>query len=153
MVIIFATIGTISCPTGHLSPRGSLIWIACWRIVLGIGIGGDYPLSSSVTSDRASLRKRGTMLAYIFSNQGWGAFVGCLVTMATLGAFHSAIDHKGSKVDGGEFLHPIFGLYKFLILFKFNSLARRHRPRPDPRFRNTLPASHPPRISPIQLRP
>jgi PHS family inorganic phosphate transporter-like MFS transporter len=59
-------------------------------------------MSSTVTSDRANLRKRGTMLAYIFSNQGWGALGGCLVTMATLAAYKTAIENKGSKVDGGE---------------------------------------------------
>ena len=32
-------------------------------------------MSASVTSDRANIRKRGTMLTYIFSMQGWGSLV------------------------------------------------------------------------------
>jgi len=40
-----------------------------WRIVLGVGVGADYPMSASVSSDRVSTRKRGTMLAYVFANQ------------------------------------------------------------------------------------
>jgi len=101
MLIIFATIMTIACPTNLLSPSHVLLWIAGWRIILGIGVGGDYPMSSTVTSDRARIRKRGTLLAYVFANQGWGSLVGSLVTMIVLAIYRGAIEKKGSKVDGG----------------------------------------------------
>jgi PHS family inorganic phosphate transporter-like MFS transporter len=58
MLIIFATIMTLTTPTGQLSPDHALIYLGVWRIILGIGVGGDYPMSASVTSDRANLRKR-----------------------------------------------------------------------------------------------
>jgi PHS family inorganic phosphate transporter-like MFS transporter len=38
---------------------------------MGIGIGGDYPMSAAVVSDRANLRRRGLMLNFIFAMQGW----------------------------------------------------------------------------------
>ena len=77
---------------------------------LGIGVGGDYPMSASVTSDRANLRKRGTLLAYIFSNQGWGSFVGGLATMVVLACYKHVMNDEGktSKVDGGTFYLLIF---------------------------------------------
>lgn len=125
MVIIFATIFCISDPTGDLSPSGALIWLGVWRIVLGIGVGGDYPMSASVSTDRARLRKRGTMLAYIFSAQGWGSLVGSLATIIVLACYKDVMDTKGevSKVDGvwriiiGLSLIPAFGtLYQRLTL-------------------------------------
>ncbi|KAJ7222764.1 MFS general substrate transporter [Mycena haematopus] len=125
MLIIFATIMCLTTPTGSISPNNSLIYLTIWRIILGIGVGGDYPMSASVTSDRAVLRKRGTMLAYIFSNQGWGSFVGSLVTVVVLAAYKGVMDGKGetSKVDGvwrivvGLSLVPAFGtLYQRLTL-------------------------------------
>ncbi|KIM60389.1 hypothetical protein SCLCIDRAFT_1216846 [Scleroderma citrinum Foug A] len=125
MLIIFATIMCISCPTGDLSPRGSLLWLTIFRIVLGIGVGGDYPMSASVTSDRAVIRKRGTMLAYIFANQGWGSLVGSLATMVVLACYKHVMNDEGetSKVDGvwriviGLSLIPAFGtLYQRLTL-------------------------------------
>ncbi|KAJ7234736.1 major facilitator superfamily domain-containing protein [Mycena rebaudengoi] len=125
MLIIFATIMCLTTPTGSLSPDNSLIYLAVWRIILGIGVGGDYPMSASITSDRAVLRKRGTMLAYIFSNQGWGSFVGSLATIVVLAAYKSVMDGKGetSKTDGvwriivGISLIPAFGtLYQRLTL-------------------------------------
>lgn len=106
MLIILATILVIACPTGDLSPDSSLIWIACFRILLGVGVGGDYPMSASVTSDRSNLRKRGTMLSYIFSAQGWGSLVGSLVVLVVLACYKHVmlVDGETSKVDGGEFL-------------------------------------------------
>ena len=38
---------------------------------MGVGIGGDYPMSASIVAERSHLKKRGQMLAWIFSNQGW----------------------------------------------------------------------------------
>ncbi|KAF7326084.1 MFS domain-containing protein [Mycena kentingensis (nom. inval.)] len=125
MLIIFATIMTLTTPTGSLSPDHCLIYLALFRILLGIGVGGDYPMSASITSDRASIRKRGTMLAYIFSNQGWGSFFGSLVTIITLLAYKKVMHEEGktSKVDGvwrivvGVSLVPAFAtLYQRLTL-------------------------------------
>lgn len=88
---------------GSLSPNSALVYLAVWRILLGVGVGGDYPMSASITSDRANLRKRGTLLAYIFANQGWGSFAGSLATIAVLACYKHAIEDKGeiSKTDGG----------------------------------------------------
>ncbi|KAJ8703257.1 hypothetical protein PTI98_001895 [Pleurotus ostreatus] len=125
MLIIVATILTLTTPTGTLSPDGCLIYLGVFRILLGIGVGGDYPMSASITSDRANLRKRGTLLAYIFSNQGWGSFVGGLATMVVLACYKQVMDTEGktSKVDGvwrivvGISLVPAFGtLYQRLTL-------------------------------------
>lgn len=89
---------------GSLSPDGALIWLGVFRIILGIGVGGDYPMSASITTDRSNIRKRGTMLAYIFANQGWGSFVGALATIIVLAIYKHEMDVEGktSKVDGGR---------------------------------------------------
>jgi len=39
---------------------------------MGVGIGGDYPVSSVITSEFAARRIRGRMMAAVFSAQGWG---------------------------------------------------------------------------------
>ncbi|KAG6041658.1 acid phosphatase pho5 [Claviceps citrina] len=49
IVIIFATIGQ-SLTSG--SPSCDVIGlIIFWRVIMGVGIGGDYPLSSIITSE------------------------------------------------------------------------------------------------------
>jgi PHS family inorganic phosphate transporter-like MFS transporter len=108
-----------------LSPDGALIWLGVFRIILGIGVGADYPMSASITSDRSNLYKRGTMLAYIFANQGWGSLAGSLMTIIVLAIYKHVMDVEGktSKVDGvwriiiGVSLVPAFGtLYQRLTL-------------------------------------
>jgi PHS family inorganic phosphate transporter-like MFS transporter len=125
MIIIFGTIMCISDPTGSISPDAALIWLGVWRIIVGIGVGGDYPMSASVSSDRSLLRKRGTMLAYVFANQGWGSLVGSLVTIIVLSIYKPVMNGEGktSKVDGvwriviGLSLIPAFAtLYQRLTL-------------------------------------
>ncbi|KAF6749353.1 phosphate transporter [Ephemerocybe angulata] len=125
MLIIFATVMTLTTPTGQLTPDHALIYLGIWRIILGIGVGGDYPMSASVTSDRANIRKRGTMLTYIFSMQGWGSFMGSLMTIIVLAIYRHTIETDGhiSKVDGvwrivvGLSLIPAFStLYQRLTL-------------------------------------
>ncbi|KZV84844.1 MFS general substrate transporter [Exidia glandulosa HHB12029] len=125
MIIIFATILCICVPTGALPASGSLIWIGVSRIILGIGIGGDYPMSASVMSDRALIWKRGALLSYIFSNQGYGSLLGSIITLIVLAAYKSPMDVHGetSKVDGvwriivGVSLIPAFAtLYQRLTL-------------------------------------
>ncbi|KAF8960560.1 major facilitator superfamily domain-containing protein [Flammula alnicola] len=125
MLIILATFLTLTTPTGTLKPDSCLIYLGIFRILLGIGVGGDYPMSAFITSDRANIRKRSTMLAYIFSNQGWGSFVGSLATIIVLACYKGIMENGGhtSKVDGvwrivvGISLIPAFGtLYQRLTL-------------------------------------
>ncbi|PVG01115.1 phosphate transporter [Serendipita vermifera] len=122
-VIILATIVCICVPS-TLSPHNVLLWIFVCRIILGIGVGGDYPMSATVVSDRANIHRRGTLLCFIFANQGWGSFVGSLVTLVILACFKSTLKagnvHAVDKIWRlviGLSLIPAFGtLYQRLTL-------------------------------------
>ena len=41
---------------------------------MGVGIGGDYPLSAVISSEFSSTRIRGRIMTAVFANQGWGNF-------------------------------------------------------------------------------
>jgi len=41
---------------------------------MGVGIGGDYPLSAVISSEFASTRIRGRLMNAVFAFQGWGQF-------------------------------------------------------------------------------
>lgn len=70
--MIVGVILVISVPNhlGH-HVRDKFWYIFGFRVLMGIGIGGDYPMSASIVAERSSLRNRGRMLGWIFSNQGW----------------------------------------------------------------------------------
>lgn len=48
----------------------SIWWLVAFRAILGFGIGGDYPVSSTLMSEYAGRKDRGKMVALVFSAQG-----------------------------------------------------------------------------------
>jgi len=55
-------------------------------------------MSAIINSDLANLRKRSTMSACIFANQGWCSFVGSLVTIIILACYKNVMEVvKGRK--------------------------------------------------------
>src|ERR1700734_4089556 len=55
------------------------------RIVLGIGIGGDYPVSATIMSEYSGKQSRGRMVGLVFAMQGLGLIVGPLIASIFLG--------------------------------------------------------------------
>ncbi|KAF4979738.1 hypothetical protein FZEAL_4095 [Fusarium zealandicum] len=96
-IIILAT---LCCALISSSPAmGSTGLLIFWRIIMGIGIGGDYPLSSVITSEFSPTRWRGAMVAAVFSMQGLGQLVAAIVALITTVAFKDAFI---SAADEGE---------------------------------------------------
>jgi MFS family permease len=55
------------------------------RFVLGLGIGGDYPVSAVLMSEYANRRDRGKLVGMVFAAQALGLIVGPLVALSLLG--------------------------------------------------------------------
>ncbi|BGP24740.1 MFS transporter, PHS family, inorganic phosphate transporter [Rhodotorula toruloides] len=89
IIIIIATLG--QAVAGH-GPAVSIIGVlVMWRFIMGVGIGGDYPLSSVITSEFAATRIRGRMMVATFWSQGWGQLAAAIVTIVCLAAFKKQI--------------------------------------------------------------
>jgi MFS transporter, PHS family, inorganic phosphate transporter len=54
------------------------------RAVLGVGIGGDYPVSATIMSEYSGKKSRGRMVGLVFAMQGAGLLVGPLLASALL---------------------------------------------------------------------
>ena len=65
-----------------LSP--SIWWLIVFRIVLGVGIGGDYPVSSTIMSEYAGKKSRGMLVTLVFTMQAAGLIVGPLLAAGLL---------------------------------------------------------------------
>ena len=61
-------------------------WLVGSRLVLGLGIGGDYPVSAVLMSEYANKRDRGRLVSLVFSMQALGLVVGPVVAIALLGS-------------------------------------------------------------------
>ncbi|EPB92324.1 MFS transporter, PHS family, inorganic phosphate transporter [Mucor circinelloides 1006PhL] len=97
MIIITGTIGQTL--VGN-SPAASF-WavITFWRILVGIGIGGDYPLSSVITAEFATTKHRGAMMSAVFAMQGIGQVTAGIVGLVVTAAFKSAIEYDQAYLD------------------------------------------------------
>ncbi|EOO03909.1 putative inorganic phosphate transporter pho84 protein [Phaeoacremonium minimum UCRPA7] len=92
IVIIFATLAqALSSGSPSMDVIGVIIF---WRVVMGVGIGGDYPLSSIITSEFATTKWRGAMMGSVFAMQGLGqlcaAFVMLFVTLGFKGSLETS---------------------------------------------------------------
>ncbi|KAI1119512.1 major facilitator superfamily domain-containing protein [Nemania sp. NC0429] len=89
IVIIFATIGqALSSGSPSVNIVGLIIF---WRVLLGVGIGGDYPLSSIITSEFATTKWRGAMMGAVFAQQGIGQLTGAFVMLFLTLGFKQAL--------------------------------------------------------------
>lgn len=89
MIIVTATFAQTLSDSGHaVSIVGAL---TVWRFILGVGVGGDYPLSSVIASEFAPRRYRGRLMTTVFTAQGWGNFVSSLVALLTILAHKNSI--------------------------------------------------------------
>ena len=61
-------------------------WLIGLRFILGIGIGGDYPVSATIMSEYAGKASRGMMVTLVFAMQAAGLIVGPLFASALLAA-------------------------------------------------------------------
>lgn len=54
-----------------------------WRVILGFGVGGEYPLSGTISSEGAkSASTRGASVLWTFSMQGWGKLTAAVLNYA-----------------------------------------------------------------------
>ncbi|KAK4948064.1 hypothetical protein LTR10_013118 [Elasticomyces elasticus] len=98
LIISLATLGqAITGPSSAIGITGLLVF---WRILMGIGIGGDYPLANIITSEFASTRWRGTMVAAVLSMQAWGQFMASLVSLIVIEAFKDQTDNNQNVCQG-----------------------------------------------------
>ena len=96
---------------------------------MGIGIGGDYPLSAVISSEFASTKIRGRMMTAVFASQGWGNFgtypshniqyisflthflAAALVSFIVVAAYKDTISNSPSVTD----LHGVDTVWRLLI--------------------------------------
>ena len=101
VVMIILIVSTIGCALAGPSKVGWGIctMIAIWRFFLGVGIGGDYPMSAVITSEFATVNRRGFMIASVFAMQGVGILFASVLTVVLLLLFKSHIQENVDNLD------------------------------------------------------
>ncbi|KAF2086272.1 phosphate permease [Saccharata proteae CBS 121410] len=90
ILIIFCTLAqALSSASQSMSIVGLLVF---WRVLMGVGIGGDYPLSSIITSEFATTKWRGAMMGSVFAMQGFGQFAAAIIALIVTAGFKSSLE-------------------------------------------------------------
>ena len=64
----------------------SLIWLLVFRFVLGLGVGGDYPMSAVLMTEFSNRKNRGKLVGLVFSMQALGTVAGYVAGLTLLSA-------------------------------------------------------------------
>lgn len=75
-ILIIAAIGS--------SFSATPVELIAWRFVLGVGVGGDYPVSATLMSEYSNRKDRGKLVSSVFAMQGFGLLSGALVALICL---------------------------------------------------------------------
>jgi MFS family permease len=62
----------------------NILCLLIFRFILGLGIGGDYPVSATLMSEYANRRDRGKLITMVFSTQALGLIIGPLIAILLL---------------------------------------------------------------------
>lgn len=86
---IEATILSAGALLSAFSPN--ILWLLAFRSILGLGIGGDYPLSATIASEYSGRKNRGKLVALVFANQGFGTIAAVAAAVAAVLIFPPGI--------------------------------------------------------------
>lgn len=115
-IMIFATIAQVVLGE---SPAINFVAIfSSLRILMGIGIGGDYPLSSIISSEFSTTKWRGAIMAAVFSNQGLGQiFAGVVAMICVAGYKNDLIDYTKDTGCHGPCVKACDQMWRIVIGF------------------------------------
>lgn len=65
-----------------LSP--GIWWLIVFRFILGVGVGGDYPVSATIMAEYAGRKQRGFLVSLVFAMQAAGLIIGPLAAAVLL---------------------------------------------------------------------
>ncbi|KAL5877252.1 hypothetical protein ACKVWC_006413 [Pyricularia oryzae] len=117
IIIVTTLIQALSSNSPAVSIIGLLVF---WRILMGIGIGGDYPLSATITSEFATTKWRGFMMNAVFAMQGIGQLCAALVLLVLSAAFKSQLELASSPATcstTGACLTAVDRMWRLIIGF------------------------------------
>ena len=88
-MMIFSSVasGMTFGPTSN--PSAVIGSLCCFRFFLGLGVGGDYPLSATIMSEYSNKNNRGALVAAVFAMQGIGILAAATVSIIVVSIFKS----------------------------------------------------------------
>ncbi|CAI6337740.1 unnamed protein product [Periconia digitata] len=116
VIIISTTLAQSLC--GESSAVSVVGVIIFYRVVMGIGVGGDYPLSAVITAEFASTKHRGGIIAAVFAMQGLGQLAASIVAIAVVAVYKDSLVNVPDVAScSGECVAAVDRMWRILIAF------------------------------------
>ncbi|KAF2422969.1 MFS general substrate transporter [Tothia fuscella] len=90
-LLTLATCGIAMASRGEVYSTSLFGWLVSWRLILGIGIGAEYPISALLTCEFIAPRRRTRMLSTVFAAQPFGFLGAVAVTSIVVIAYGGSI--------------------------------------------------------------
>lgn len=104
LIVVGGTLSSVAYPNSHI-----YVVLTVWRIILGIGIGGEYPLSATITSESSTNEARGRAMLSVFSMQAVGMLTCALLVYALVTT--TSLEFSWRFALGFGALCPLLALY------------------------------------------
>ncbi|KAF2691540.1 phosphate permease [Lentithecium fluviatile CBS 122367] len=116
MIIISTTLAQSLCGESNaVSVVGVLIF---YRVVMGIGVGGDYPLSAVITAEFASTKHRGGIVAAVFAMQGLGQLAASLMALIVVAIYKENLQDVPNVAScSGDCVAAVDRMWRLIIAF------------------------------------
>jgi len=116
MIIISTTLAQSLCGESNaVSVVGVLIF---YRVVMGIGVGGDYPLSAVITAEFSSTKHRGGIVAAVFAMQGLGQLAASLMALIVVSIYKEHLQGVPDVAScSGDCVAAVDRMWRILIAF------------------------------------
>jgi PHS family inorganic phosphate transporter-like MFS transporter len=99
IITIFGTLMVVLLPWHGLSHNGVVAWVSVFRVVAGLGTGGDYPMTSTLCTEHIRFGSRAKRVRTIFSCIGLGATSAGIVFVVLLAAFKDSIIGNVARLE------------------------------------------------------
>jgi MFS transporter, PHS family, inorganic phosphate transporter len=84
----------IMMPWKNFGHGDVVAWMFVFRFVTGMGIGGDYPMTSSISAENERFGSRAKLVLTVFASIGLGGTTGALVFLILIAAFKNSINEN-----------------------------------------------------------
>lgn len=99
IITMFGTIMVVLLPWRGISQEGIIAWLSVFRVVTGFGIGGDYPMSSTLAAEKGVFKSRAKLILSVFAGIGVGGFTSSIVNTILIAAGKDAIEKNINALE------------------------------------------------------
>ncbi|TIA51236.1 inorganic phosphate transporter [Aureobasidium pullulans] len=110
IITVAAALGSAMASNGTNGSMSLIGWLIFWRLIMGIGIGADYPLSAVLCSEL-----RGRMLTAVFMCQPLGQLLATLVPLIAIYAAREHLPQTTAETCDAECLKTLDIIWRLVL--------------------------------------